>query len=280
MEYIEENQKALNLMLIICTFIICWALIVLYKPNAYEIKMNGEYTFYVEDKNAFEENLKNWQAELNKGFEDFKFEDRFTWSKIHIDSKYIYSYEEIKKIIIDNSKSKFKEIKKEVKKESKELEPKDKVTKEIAVKANTNISNKGASNKKVASTDKSVLGSKVKLLIPSEGKISSNFGMRWGKMHKGLDIASSIGTPIYAAMDGVVTYSGWMEGYGKVIVIDHGNKLETIYGHCNLLKVKKGDNVSRGDHIGDVGSTGRSTGPHLHFEVKINGVAENPAKYI
>ena len=127
---------------------------------------------------------------------------------------------------------------------------------------------------------KAVLGNKVKLLRPSEGIISSNFGMRWGKMHKGMDIANDLGAPIYAAMDGIITYSGWMEGYGKVIIIDHGNKIETVYGHCNVLRVEKGEKVSKGQRIGDVGSTGRSTGPHVHFEVKVNGVAEDPSKYI
>jgi murein DD-endopeptidase MepM/ murein hydrolase activator NlpD len=277
LEYIRKNQKASILLVVVITFIICCILFVQYKPNAYEIKMNGEYTFYVKDKGVFEEHLKRLQKELSKSFEGFKFEDRFTWSAICIDSKYIYSYEEIKGLIISNSKSKFKEIKKEVKNESNDLKLEAKAATKVV--SNKEFSKKSAT-KKITSSNKSVLGSKTKLLRPSEGKVSSNFGMRWGKMHKGMDIAGSTGSPIYAAMDGTVTYSGWMEGYGKVIIIDHGNKLETIYGHCNLLRVKKGEKVSKGQRIGDVGSTGRSTGPHVHFEVRINGVAENPSKYI
>lgn len=117
-------------------------------------------------------------------------------------------------------------------------------------------------------------------LTPSRGTLSSEFGYRWGKMHKGVDIAAAMGTPIYAAADGEVICSEVESGYGNVIKIEHNNCLETIYGHCSKIITSKGKKVSKGELIGYVGSTGRSTGPHLHFEIKKNGVSVNPLKYI
>jgi murein DD-endopeptidase MepM/ murein hydrolase activator NlpD len=118
------------------------------------------------------------------------------------------------------------------------------------------------------------------LFTPSRGSISSGFGMRWGKMHEGLDIAANMGDPIYAALDGTVIYSGWETGYGYVIKLQHQNGLITIYGHCSRLDVSVNQSVSKGDEIGLVGSTGNSTGPHLHFEVRVNGVAQNPVAFL
>lgn len=115
---------------------------------------------------------------------------------------------------------------------------------------------------------------------PSRGSISSTFGMRWGRMHKGIDIAANFGATINAALEGTVTYAGWQDGYGKVIKIDHGEGIETTYAHCSSIAVEKGEAVKQGKKIGEVGSTGNSTGPHLHFEVRENGEPKNPEKYI
>jgi len=115
---------------------------------------------------------------------------------------------------------------------------------------------------------------------PSRGSISSGFGMRWGKMHKGIDIAANSGVAINAALDGTVNYAAWEEGYGNVIKIDDGDGIETTYAHCSVITVKKGEVVKQGVKIGEVGSTGHSTGPHLHFEVRKNGEPQNPQKYI
>ena len=122
--------------------------------------------------------------------------------------------------------------------------------------------------------------SNVSMAVPSRGSISSSFGQRWGRMHEGIDIAANTGEPIYAAMDGKVVYSGWANGYGKMIRIQHKNNIETIYGHCSRLRVAVGTSVKKGQLIGDVGSTGNSTGPHLHFEVRIQGKPVNPYPYI
>ena len=119
------------------------------------------------------------------------------------------------------------------------------------------------------------------LAPPSRGiNVTSNFGYRWGKQHKGVDIAGNTGDPIYAALDGTVTFSGWQDGYGKVMKIDHGEGMETIYAHCSELDKKVGEKVSKGETIAKVGSTGRSTGPHLHFELRVKGEAKNPLNYI
>lgn len=115
---------------------------------------------------------------------------------------------------------------------------------------------------------------------PSRGAITSNFGKRWGRMHYGVDIAANAGTPIYAAMDGTVAVSGWESGYGNVIKINHSNGTQSIYGHCSKLFVKAGQAVKKGQKIGAVGSTGNSTGPHLHFEIRINGKPVNPISYL
>lgn len=118
----------------------------------------------------------------------------------------------------------------------------------------------------------------------TKGNISSHFGPRsspggiGSKNHKGLDIAFPMGTKVYACESGAVTTAGWVNGFGKCIIIDHGGGLQTVYGHLSDIKVKSGQKVVRGQYIGNVGSTGNSTGPHLHLGVKLNGNYVNPEK--
>ena len=127
------------------------------------------------------------------------------------------------------------------------------------------------------------IGIGLNLIRPISGTITSRFGsisrVRSGA-HTGLDIAASTGTPIKAAAAGTVTFSGTKRAYGKMIVISHGNGIETYYGHCSKLYVEVGDKVSQGETIAAVGSTGNSTGPHLHLEIRVNGVAYNPQNYV
>lgn len=99
------------------------------------------------------------------------------------------------------------------------------------------------------------------------------------KFHAGMDFASNIGTPVYATADGTVTLADWKQGYGKCVIIDHGYGFETLYAHLNDYKVHLGQKVIRGEHIAEVGNTGKSTGPHLHYEVHVKGQPDNPAKY-
>ncbi len=109
---------------------------------------------------------------------------------------------------------------------------------------------------------------------------TSGFGPRWGRMHEGHDWAGATGTPIHATADGVVVHAGRQGGYGNLIKIKHDFGFETRYAHLSRIRVKVGERVSRGDRIGDMGNTGRSTGTHLHYEIRIGGSAKNPMKYI
>lgn len=114
----------------------------------------------------------------------------------------------------------------------------------------------------------------------SRGYITSAFGWRWGRRHEGIDIGMPTGTPVKAADGGKVTFAGWRGAYGYLVIINHGANMETYYAHNSKLLVKKGDKVFKGQTIAHSGNTGRSTGPHLHFEVRKNGTPVNPTKYI
>lgn len=121
---------------------------------------------------------------------------------------------------------------------------------------------------------------------PTTGSISSGFGWRNAPMegasetHQGIDIASNIGVPVVATADGKVVKSGWAAGYGNIVQIDHGNGIETIYGHNSQLVVTTDQSVKKGQLIAYVGSTGVSTGPHVHYEVRVNNSAVDPMKYL
>lgn len=121
---------------------------------------------------------------------------------------------------------------------------------------------------------------------PAEGDVTSRFGWRqspWGMgsdFHPGIDIANHYGAPVVAAADGEVIYSGWIGGYGKTVEIRHGNGISTLYGHNSELAVSVGQYVKKGQLIAYMGSTGISTGPHVHYEVRVNDTAVNPAKFL
>lgn len=118
------------------------------------------------------------------------------------------------------------------------------------------------------------------LIWPVRGPVTSGFGYRWGRMHSGIDIGAGTGVPIRAAKGGVVTFAGTMSGYGNVVIISHGGGFTTLYAHQSRIGVGDGASVSQGQVIGYVGSTGRSTGPHLHFETRVNGNAQDPRRYL
>lgn len=119
------------------------------------------------------------------------------------------------------------------------------------------------------------------MISPSRGVVTSTMGKRWGRVHKGIDIPGNTGDPIYSSKEGTVTVAEYKNnGYGNVIEIDHGNGLVTLYAHLNSISVKPGDFVYPGQVIGGMGTTGRSTGVHLHFEVIQNGVNVNPLSYV
>ena len=112
---------------------------------------------------------------------------------------------------------------------------------------------------------------------PTKGVFTSGFGWRWGRMHQGIDIANKVGTPVFAAKDGIVTYAGWRGAYGYLVEIAHGGGSTTRYAHNSQILVRSGQFIPQGATISKMGSTGRSTGPHLHFEIrKKGGLAMNP----
>ena len=119
------------------------------------------------------------------------------------------------------------------------------------------------------------------LIWPAKGTLTSGFGKRNGRKHEGIDIAGPKGTPIYSAAAGKVVFSGWgPTGYGKMVIVKHAHHLTTVYAHNSKILVNKGMQVKQGQQIALMGSTGRSTGPHLHFEVRNNTEPKNPIKYL
>ena len=134
---------------------------------------------------------------------------------------------------------------------------------------------------KVATMGSGYKDAGIQFAKPITATITSRFGSRWGSNHKGLDFGAPTGTSIKAAAAGTVTYSGWNSGgFGYLIIISHGNGVQTYYGHCSSLIAKVGDQVSQGQVIAKVGNTGRSYGSHLHFEIRIDNVAYNPEYYL
>lgn len=171
-----------------------------------------------------------------------------------------------------------------------EAEAKDIVTKEEAisklyekvepVKTKTSSSTVKYASSVNSTSKKIALG--INLIKPVSGSVTSRFGTRWGSTHKGIDIGAPKGTPIKAAASGTVVSAstGYNGGYGNCVVISHGNGIETAYGHCSALYVKVGQKVSQGQVVAAVGNTGRSFGNHLHLEIRVNGVAQNPQNYL
>ena len=118
------------------------------------------------------------------------------------------------------------------------------------------------------------------LAWPVNGTLTSSFGARWGRMHEGLDIAGPSGTPIGAAAPGTVIVAAFSGGYGNLVVVDHGGGLSTAYAHMSSIAVGVGQSVGQGATVGGMGTTGNSTGVHLHFEVRVNGAAQDPFRYL
>ena len=151
--------------------------------------------------------------------------------------------------------------------------------------ATANVEN-GAKELKESQENENALAivNNIKLsVLPVTGRITSRYGERSSlrrSTHTGLDIACNAGTDIKVVSNGTVTFSGKKGSYGNLIIVDHGNGVETWYGHCSKLYAKVGDTVTAGDVVAAVGSTGNSTGPHLHFEIRINGECVNPQSYV
>lgn len=128
--------------------------------------------------------------------------------------------------------------------------------------------------------EKTSSSKKTKFFMPTQGIVTSEFGMRGGRPHKGIDFAAAAGTPIYAAQKGKVIFSGIQRGYGNVIMIEHDNNYITVYAHNEANLVRENDAVKQSQPIATVGNSGNSSGAHLHFEIRVNGRAQNPRNYL
>lgn len=207
---------------------------------------------------------------------------------------YVATYEEAEKAV-EGLKEKNSKNKEEVSiLEKYSAEPKDVVNSEqvisklyekVETQTNTTTTKTSSGPVKYASsanTSNQKVPISIGLIKPISGTVTSRFGSRWGSSHKGIDIGAAKGTKIKAAASGTVVTSsyGYNGGYGNYVVISHGNGIETAYGHCSELYVKVGQKVSQGDVIAAVGNTGRSYGNHLHLEIRVKGVAQNPQNYL
>ena len=152
-----------------------------------------------------------------------------------------------------------------------------------AIQAAARSSSSGGSTTDTTSTDggpAAPSGPPASFIWPLSGPITSPFGMRWGTLHPGIDIGVPTGTPIHAAAAGKVVWCGWMSGYGNLVMIDHGGGLASVYGHQSRIAASCGESVAQGQLIGYVGCTGFCTGPHLHFEIRVNGAPVDPLGYL
>ena len=308
--YTKEVLKFLNITLIALGFIIAIVLIK-YKPM-YEVKISGEEVGYIENKTALNETIKNSIDNYNsKNVEKIELAENPEYelklvekTKEDDESKIIvavqkqleitYKYYEIavnkEKIESVNDLETAEQIVKEIKEKSNEeinLIINEKTTKDID-EMNTNTLEIAKENiiKKLnidtAEEISNINGIKIATL-PITGTISSRYGVSSSirsSKHTGLDIAAPKGTPIKVIADGKVTFAAQSGSYGYLVKVDHGNGVETWYAHTSKMYVTVGEEVKAGDVIAAVGSTGNSTGPHLHLEVRINGEHVNPQKYL
>lgn len=305
----------LIIMLLVGLAIIGFVVFVVYKPM-YSVSLNGEFIGYTEDKSKLQKKINTYLDSgdnktvafvevdsypeydlclLQKGYKanddeifDTVISSGVPYYKYYAiiengeEKYYVSSYEEADAIINDLK--------------AKNSQNQDSIT--YALKYETELkefSDKDTAvaalyKEKVKTTKKKIVTSKsydmanttlgISLVRPVNGTITSRFGRRRSGIHTGLDIATSSGTPLKAAASGTVVYSAWKGSYGNLVIVDHGNGIQTYYAHCSRLYVSVGQTVSQGETIAAVGSTGNSTGPHLHLEIRVNGVAKNPQNYI
>lgn len=298
--------------------LICFLILFIYKP-IYSVSLNGEFIGYSKDKSELQEKItaystngdndsvvfveipelpeykmcllkKNnatnddeiFEKVINSGISYYKY---YAIMQSGTEKYYVKTYDECEKIISDlkeKQSNNINEITYTVKYETEMKEFTDSETAVAGLYVEKPVEKPKATGKvntkSVVSYNYANIG--INLIRPVGGMITSRFGARSRGTHTGLDIATSSGTGIAAAASGTVTYAGRKGSYGNLLVISHGNGVETYYAHCSKLYVSAGMSVSQGQIIAAVGSTGNSTGPHLHLEVRLNGVALNPQNYV
>ncbi len=209
----------------------------------YAIAINGENKTYVNGKEEAEQAVADLKQE---------YEGKLTETEISVQELYTQNLETLATVEVASAVS--------------------------AMEEELNVKVQYEEAKKAATLDGVYFATK-----PVSGNITSRFGAVESirdHVHQGMDIAAPGGTPIVAAADGTVTFAGWSGGYGNLLIISHGNGIQTYYGHCSKLYASVGQTVSAGEKIAAVGTTGYSTGNHLHFEIRKNGKQVNPQKYV
>ena len=308
--YTKETIKFFNIALIAIGFIIA-IILIKYKPM-YEVKIEGTTIGYVENKKSLnekiQENVENYSKEniesaeltaipeyelklVNKSQDENEDEVIIALqNELEITYKYyeIASNNEVIENVKDEETAEklVNEIK-ELSNNEVELTINEKTTKALEKIQidDLEVAKENTVEKLNIDTTESIAdinGIKVATL-PVTGTISSRYGVSSKirvSTHTGLDIAATTGTPIKVVADGTITFAAYSGSYGYLVKVDHGNGVETWYGHTSKMLVKEGQAVKAGDTIALVGSTGNSTGPHLHFEVRINGEHVNPQKYL
>ena len=306
--------------IIAIAFILISAIVLMkYKPS-YKVTILGEEVGYITNKKEFEKLVDKEilnPDEINVAFVDIEEMPKYNFLLIENSKKtteeeiftkiqemavttykmfaitlnnevatYVSSREEAEEII-NNMKTEKQEELKEINIAMQEVytqnieETKNTVELASAIEvAKTQITEKVKEQERIKSA---TLNGVYFAVRPVTGNITSRFGANESirdHTHKGMDIAAPNGTSIKAAADGTVTFSGWMGGYGNLIIISHGNGIQTYYGHCSKLYASIGEEIKAGDVIAAVGSTGYSTGNHLHFEIRKNGAQINPQRYL
>ena len=302
-------------MIAVAAIIIIGIISIFYKPT-YSVTLNGEFVGYTTDKNELQKNINDYMKGIeteNIAFRDIETLPEYSLCFVKKDSpdnseeilekvkSLGTTYYEYYAIMLKDEEKYYVSSKEEAEEVIDTLKKKD--SNNIKDIAYTQIYNTEATDftdedtivaglyekKKVYTYSGSykIASSKVDLgislikPISSGYTITSRFGTRSSGMHTGLDIAAPKGTAIHAAASGTVVVSGVSStGYGKYIIISHGNGVQTLYGHCSALYVSEGDYVEQGSTIAAVGSTGNSSGPHLHLEIRVNGSRYNPQYYL
>ena len=279
------------------------AIVLIYKP-IYKVTLNGEKIGYCEDKTALQNKINSYDEiyetikktgttyyryyaiaedskekyflssfnEADEAIKKLKDKKSSNASKLTIIEKYEPELPELteEKVVVSKL---YKEKKNKTEKSNDSTKSKDSVTVKYASTGTGKFS-----------TSRELHNSKVSLGValskPVSGVLTSRYGYRWGRTHTGIDIGVPTGTSVKAAAAGTVTFAGWKGSLGNLVVISHGNGVQTYYGHNSRLVVKAGQKVSQGDVVAKAGSTGRSTGPHVHFEVRVNGSSYNPLGYV
>lgn len=302
-------------MLLIGLAIIGFVVFVVYKPM-YSVSLNGEFIGYTNDKRKLQKEINNYiKSGDNKNVAFVEIEDLPEYNLCLLkkgltanddeilntvvssgvpyykyyaildngeEKYYVSSYEEADSIIneLKNKNSQNKSnISFALKYETELKQFSDKESTVAALYVETPVKKtKKIVTTKVVDNNTTPLG--IALMEPVSGTITSRFGRRSSGTHTGLDIATSKGTPIKAASSGRVVYAGWKGSYGNLVVVEHTDSIQTYYAHCSKLYVNVGQTVNQGEVIAAVGSTGNSTGPHLHLEIRVNGKVRNPQNYL